>query len=95
MMVFLAKNYISVSYLPQWAFQVSWSLALCTLIFVCISGSGSVVDWFLSLPQWQPLSRLSFITFLFHVMVFMAINVNVKTGLYFSKFALVSADFRF
>ncbi|KAG5670208.1 hypothetical protein PVAND_000486 [Polypedilum vanderplanki] len=37
-----------------------WALAICWIIFACeVLKTGSIVRWLLSLPQWQPISRMS------------------------------------
>lgn len=73
-----------------WGARTIWSIPLCYIIFASIHGNGGVISWFLSLPQWQPLSRLSFITFLIHIMVIAVLKTNSKIGHYFSYFEFVS-----
>lgn len=79
----------SVSEVGMWIFRIVWSLALCYVIFACINGYGGVINSFLSLPQWQPLSRLSFVTFLIHQTVLIGIDANTQSGEYYSGFVLV------
>ena len=43
-----------------------WSLAVCYMIFACANNSGGPINEFLSLPMWQPLSRLSYAIYLIH-----------------------------
>lgn len=38
--------------------RVVWCLAVAWSIFACQNGSGGIVRWFLSLPQWQPLGKM-------------------------------------
>lgn len=71
-----------------WSSRIVWSLAMCYIIFACIH-CGGIVNWFLSLPQWQLLSRLSYITYLIHPTVIIVIYVNTQNGIYFSKLAFV------
>lgn len=52
-----------------WQARFWWSLALCYIIFACLNGQGGIVNWFLSQPRWQPLSRLSFNIYLIHYTV--------------------------
>uniref|UniRef100_T1IWL8 Acyltransferase 3 domain-containing protein n=1 Tax=Strigamia maritima TaxID=126957 RepID=T1IWL8_STRMM len=46
-----------------------WSLMLCWVIFACKNGYGGIINYILSLPLWQPLSRLSYCAYLIHVLV--------------------------
>lgn len=65
--------------------RIFWSLAICYIIFACVHGHGGVINSLLSLPLWQPLSRLSFVTFLIHIEVVTILIGNRRTGNYFSK----------
>lgn len=47
-------------------FRTCWAFGIAGIIFGCHNGSGSVVGWFLSLPQWQPLARMSLSVYLTH-----------------------------
>lgn len=89
-MAFLASFYVSVSNVYQWSFRIFWSLSLCYILFACVRYGGAV-NWVLSLPQWQPLSRLNFAGFLVHTMVLIAIKVNMRNGFFFSNFTFVSS----
>lgn len=46
--------------------RVAWPIAICYIIFACARDFGGPVNWFLSLPIWQPFARLSYAFFLFH-----------------------------
>lgn len=67
--------------------NVVWSIAICYIIFACIHDSGGPINWFLSLPMWQPLSRLTYIIFLIHCAVISTSIVSFKTPPYFSEFS--------
>lgn len=78
--------YHFVSELRQWEFRIVWSLVLCYVIFACANGRGGAVKWFLSLPLWHPLSRLSFVIFLIEQPV---MRVLLKDGQHFSTIGFV------
>lgn len=70
--------------------RVVWSIALCYIIFACAHGYGGPVNWFLSHPLWQPLSRLSYSIYLVHFPVIIATTGSMKTPPYFSELNAVS-----
>ncbi|CAL1546666.1 unnamed protein product [Lymnaea stagnalis] len=63
---------------PMWAICIGW------VIFACASGYGGFINSFLSWQAWIPLSRLTFGTYLTHMMVIMYFNNNERTVAYFS-----------
>ena len=46
--------------------RFTWALGLALLVFICHNGYGWVVNSFLSMGFWVPLSRLTFIAYLVH-----------------------------
>ena len=46
-----------------------WSLGLCYVIYACCNSQGALVNWFLSLQIWMPLSRITFKAYLLHEIV--------------------------
>jgi hypothetical protein len=38
-------------------YRNGWSVALFWLVFACHNGTGGIIRWFLTLPQWQPISE--------------------------------------
>lgn len=78
-----------VSELRRWEFRALWSLSLCYLIFACVQDYAGIVNSFLSLPLWQPLSRMSFTILLIHPLLIIVNEVNRKNGQFFTKFAFV------
>jgi peptidoglycan/LPS O-acetylase OafA/YrhL len=46
-----------------------WALGIGIICFLCLQGAGGVVNTFLSLPLWTPLSYLSFGAYLLHPIV--------------------------
>ncbi|XP_016957830.2 nose resistant to fluoxetine protein 6 [Drosophila biarmipes] len=66
--------------------RVGCALALCWVIFACIQGYGGLANSFLSSPLWQPLSRLSYSVYIWH-MFFIEMNArNTRTNTYFSDY---------
>ena len=64
--------------------RFSWSLGLALLVFVCHNGYGGVVNRFLSLKIWIPLSRLTFCAYLVHPIVLTAIFSADLTPLHYT-----------
>ena len=50
-------------------FKVSWSLVLGWVTFACSKGFGGIVNDFLSWGFWLPISKISFMTYLFHMSI--------------------------
>ena len=80
----------SVSHL--WEERGTWSLCIGYIIFACVNGHGSIVNWFLSHPRCQPLSRLSFNIYLVHQTAMDVMYANRKVAWNFSLFSLVSVN---
>ncbi|KAH8421540.1 hypothetical protein KR009_012229, partial [Drosophila setifemur] len=78
--------------------RVAWPLALCWVVFACMHGYGYVADSFLSSPLWQPISRLSYAAYIFHMFI-ESLNGGVgRTSTYFSDYQVMMrfwADFGF
>lgn len=66
-----------------------WSLSICYMIFACLNDQGGIINWFLSHPSWQPISRLSFSIYLIHQTVMAVIFADQRIGWYFSVFTEV------
>ncbi|XP_055308663.1 nose resistant to fluoxetine protein 6-like, partial [Sitodiplosis mosellana] len=66
-----------------WRARAWWSLSVCYIIFSCVTGQGGVINWFLSHPRWQPISRLSFNIFLIHPLAIWIIFYNRRVPLFF------------
>lgn len=69
--------------------RIGWPLALCWVIFACIQGYGGLANSFLSSPLWQPLSRLSYSIFIWHLFIVEVNARNVRTNVYFSNYQMV------
>jgi len=69
--------------------RLGWSLSICWVIFACMQGYGGLANSFLSSPLWQPLSRLSYSVYIWHVFV-QEINTRItRTNLYLSDYQMV------
>lgn len=56
--------------------RIVWSICVSYIIFACIHNSGGPINWFLSLPMWQPISKLSYSLFLVQGVVMTPINTR-------------------
>ena len=65
--------------------RVFWSIALCYIIFACVHNSGGPVNWFLSHPLWQPISRICYAIYILHFIVVLIMGATLKTPPYFSE----------
>lgn len=64
--------------------KIAWSLSLCWVIFACATGYGGFVNHFLSWPAWNPLSRLTYMAYLWHYILLMAVFYSVEVPMHFS-----------
>jgi hypothetical protein len=65
----------------NWGYSIAW------IIFACQNGSGGIIKWFLELPCWQPLGRMSYLVHSIYITVEVASN---KTPLHFNMTNLVN-----
>ncbi len=68
--------------------RFTWGVTLFLVVFACHNGYGGVVNRFLSMPMWIPLSRLTFNTYLIHEVVFVIINSSMRDGIYFTDIGI-------
>lgn len=66
--------------------RVGWALGVAWLIFACQNGSGGVIRWFLSLPQWQPMGRMGLSIYLVHRFYQFVTLYNEKQPIYWDFF---------
>ncbi|XP_002133659.2 O-acyltransferase like protein-like [Drosophila pseudoobscura] len=78
--------------------RIAWPLGLCWVVFACMNGYGGLANSFLSSPLWQPLSKLSYSAYIFH-MVIESLNAGItRTNTYFSDYQMMLrfwSDFAF
>lgn len=70
--------------------RVAWPTALSFIVFACHFGYGGVVNWFLSLGQWQPISRLTYSVYITHVLVLLSLERQIRTSRFISDWIAVS-----
>lgn len=69
----------------NWGYSIAW------IIFACQNNSGGVFKWFLELPVWQPLGRMSLSFYLVHS-VYQTVNIGSgKTPIHFNMASLASS----
>ncbi|CRL06390.1 CLUMA_CG019121, isoform A [Clunio marinus] len=74
-------------------YRSGWALSLAWIIFACHNGYGGIINWFLSLPQFQPLARMSLSVYLSH-RIFQIISVaTIRQPIYLSPFNLLHVYF--
>ena len=64
--------------------RFTWGVTLALVVFICHSGYGGVINRFLSLPIWVPLSRMTFNAYLVHEMVMVLIFGEARDSLYYN-----------
>lgn len=67
----------------NWGYSIAW------IIFACHHGTGGIIKWFLELPCWQPLGRMSLSFYLVHSIYQTVVIGSGKAPLHFSQRALV------
>ncbi|KAH8342868.1 hypothetical protein KR059_000974, partial [Drosophila kikkawai] len=66
--------------------RIGWPLALCWVVFTCVQGYGGLANSFLSSPLWQPLSRLSYSAYVWHIFIQEVNHRRVRSNIYFSDY---------
>lgn len=70
--------------------RIAWPLCMCWVVFACMKDCGGLANSFLSSPLWQPLSKLSYSAYVFHVFV-QTINARrLRSNTFFSDYDVVS-----
>lgn len=71
-------------------FRIGWAVAMAWIIFSYQNGSGGIIRWFLSLPQWQPIARMGLSIYLVHRIYQMISILRQKVPSYFDFVTVVS-----
>ncbi|KAH8278553.1 hypothetical protein KR018_005172, partial [Drosophila ironensis] len=66
--------------------RIAWPLALSWVIFACMQGYGGLANSFLTSPLWQPLSKLSFSVYIWHLFVQNMNAGRTRVNTYFSDY---------
>ncbi|XP_016995137.2 nose resistant to fluoxetine protein 6 [Drosophila takahashii] len=69
--------------------RIAWPLGLCWVVFACMHGYGGLANSFLSSPLWQPMSRLSYSAYIFHMFIEGLNGGNTQTSTYFSDYQVM------
>ncbi|XP_017083982.1 nose resistant to fluoxetine protein 6 [Drosophila eugracilis] len=69
--------------------RLGWSMAICWVVFACMQGYGGLANSFLSSPLWQPLSRLSYSVFIWHMFIQEVNARSMRTNSYFSDYRIM------
>lgn len=68
-----------------------WGVTLCWIIFACQNlKTGGIIRWFLSLSQWQPISRMGLSMYLIGAVYQVMMILNQRVPLYMNLFHFVS-----
>ena len=62
--------------------RFAWGVGLALLVFACHNGYGGVINTFLSLKIWTPLSRMTLNAYLFHPIVIFAFYGQMQTAVH-------------
>ncbi|XP_017103756.2 nose resistant to fluoxetine protein 6 [Drosophila bipectinata] len=66
--------------------RVGWPLAMCWVVFACVHGYGGMANSFLSSPMWQPLSRISYSAYIWHIFIQEVNHRRIRTSANFSDY---------
>lgn len=69
--------------------NVLWALCLSWIALACLHGHGGFINWFLSLPVFQVLSKIIYSTYLIHITVLMIQFGSRRTLPYFTDYNAV------
>lgn len=69
--------------------KVAWCLCLWWLSFSCVIGDVGFINWFLSLPVFQVLSRITYSTYLVHVVIQVNHIKLLRQLVYFNDYEMV------
>jgi len=70
--------------------RIAWPLCMCWVVFACMKGYGGLANSFLSSPLWQPLSKLSYSAYIFHIFMPTINSRRLRSNTYFSNYGVVS-----
>lgn len=78
-----ASSFANSLWLSQ--YRNVWAMSIAWIIYGCQAGTGGIVKWFLELPLWQPLGKLSLSFYLVHSLVLIAYASSARAAIYFSN----------
>ena len=65
--------------------RFTWGITLFLVVYACHNGYGGVVNRFLSMPVWIPLSRLTFNAYLVHEVILLILGGQYRDGMYYTN----------
>ncbi|BFF91768.1 nose resistant to fluoxetine protein 6 [Drosophila madeirensis] len=66
--------------------RIAWPLGLSWVVFACMQGYGGLANSFLSSPLWQPLSKLSYCVYMWHLLIQNLNAGRTRVNTYFSDY---------
>ncbi|KAH8349030.1 hypothetical protein KR067_001458, partial [Drosophila pandora] len=69
--------------------RIAWPLGLSWVVFACMQGYGGLANSILSSPLWQPLSKLSFSVYIWHLFIQNLNMGRTRVNTYFSDYDVV------
>ncbi|KAH8272280.1 hypothetical protein KR044_006721, partial [Drosophila immigrans] len=69
--------------------RIAWPIALAWVVFACKYGYGGLANSFLSSPMWQPLSKLSYCAYIWHMFLQQFNTYTSRTSTYFSDYQVM------
>lgn len=73
--------------------HVAWGIGICYIIFACANNAGGPINWFLSHPVWQPISKLSYAIYMVHFPVVMITTNMMRAPLRVSQITAIQNFF--
>ena len=68
-----------------------WALGVAYIIYACVTSKVAfLINWFLSLSIWMPLSRISFSAYLIHEFVLKTYTFSLTKAMFFQESSFVS-----
>ena len=72
-----------------------WAASLALIVFACHNGYGWVVNSFLSMPVWTPLSRMTFNAYLVHPIMMTVVYGQLQTTLHYTDITIAGLAIMF
>jgi peptidoglycan/LPS O-acetylase OafA/YrhL len=81
----VAENVIYITFS-----RCAWSVGLALLVFACHNGYGGVINTFLSISIWTPLSRMTFNAYLVHPLILTIIFGQLEKPVHYTDVTLAT-----
>lgn len=83
------SNHVIADALYESLRRLFWCIAMSWIIVTCLTDHGGVVNKFLALPVWTPISRLSYSIYLLHLPLQLIYLSSNRTPQYFSNYRAI------